>query len=138
MAGINGVSSKWEARVLFLSLLLLFFTVPHTLEDFATGEPAEAGLPAPLIALVVSTIFALQALGLFWIGQNKKRGVYVQIGIALFWPIAAGFAQLPTIFSGTPYRSGFISVFYVFGLIVVALLLLITAIISLRAGSKTS
>ena len=118
----------------FYSFLL--FHIP--LEDFATGEPAEAGLPAPLIALVVSTIFALQALGLFWIGQNKRRGVFVHIGIALFWPIAAGFAQLPTILNGTPYRSGFISVFYVGGLIIVAVLLLITAIISLRAGGQTS
>ena len=52
MATMNVMSSKWSQRVVVLSLLLLFFTIPHTLEDFATGEPAEAGVPAPLLSLV--------------------------------------------------------------------------------------
>ena len=112
MAIINGISSKWIQRVVFLSLLLLFFTIPHTLEDFATGEPAKAGAPAPLLALVISIIFSLQALGLFWLGQKRRRGLFTHIGIGLFWPIASGMAQLPTILSGAPYRSGVISIVY--------------------------
>ncbi len=35
--------------VVILSLLLFFFTVPHTLEDFALGEPARNGVPAPAL-----------------------------------------------------------------------------------------
>ncbi len=73
MMTANGFSSKWGQRVVVLSLLLLFFTIPHTLEDFATGEPAKAGIPAPLLSLVVSTIFFLQALGLYWLGQGRRR-----------------------------------------------------------------
>ena len=138
MAVINGISSKWIQRVVFLSLLLLFFTIPHTLEDFATGQPAKAGIPAPLLALVISIIFSLQALGLFWLGQKRRWGLFVQVGIGLFWPIASGIAQLPTILSETPYRSGVISIFYVGGMIVVGILLCISSIISLRVGSGTS
>jgi hypothetical protein len=138
MAVINGISSKWRQRVVFLSLLLLFFTIPHTLEDFATGEPAKAGIPAPLLALVISIIFSLQALGLFWLGQKWRCGLFVHVGIGLFWPIASGIAQLPTILSETPYRSGAISIFYVGGMIVVGILLCISSIISLRVGSRTS
>ncbi len=132
MATMNGISSKWSQRVVVLSFLLLFFTIPHTLEDFATGEPAEAGVPAPLLSLVVSTIFFLQALGLFWLGQGQRRGLYVHVGIGLFWPIASGFAQLPTIVNETPYRAGAISVIYVAGMIVVGILLCLSAIIALR------
>jgi len=138
MATINDISSKWRQRVVFLSLLLLFFTIPHTLEDFATGQPGKADIPAPLLALVISIIFSLQALGLFWLGQKRRRGLFVQVGIGLFWPIASGIAQLPTILSETPYRSGVISIFYVGGMIVVGILLCISSIISLSVGSKTS
>ena len=133
---MNIISSKWSRRVVILSLLLLFFTIPHTLEDFATGEPAEAGVPAPLLSLVVSIIFFLQALGLYWLGQGRRRGLFVHLGIGLFWPLASGIAQLPTILNETPYRSGAISVIYVVGIIVVGVLLFISSIIALQKGNK--
>jgi hypothetical protein len=128
---------KQQHRVVFLSVLLLFFVIPHTLEDFATGEPAKAGIPAPLLALVISAIIAMQALGLFWLGQERRSGLVVQVGVGLFWPLAAGMAQLPTILGGYPYRSGAISILYVGGMIVVGILLCISSIISLRAARGT-
>jgi hypothetical protein len=131
MGVMNRDTSKWIQSVVILSLLLLFFTIPHTLEDFATGEPAKAGVPAPVLSLVVSTVFFLQALGLFWLGQRRRWGIFVHVGIGLFWPVASGFAQLPNILNETPYRSGAISVFYVGGMIVIGILLFMSAIISL-------
>lgn len=122
--------------VVFLSILLFFFTVPHTLEDFAVGEPAEVGVPVALLSLVLSTLFALQALGLYWIGQGQRRGYLVQIGLGLFWPLAAGVAQLPTILGGGTYRSGFISVLYVLGIIVVGVSLLICALLAWRQAKR--
>jgi hypothetical protein len=138
MASINDISPKWASRVIFLSVLLLFFTIPHTLEDFAAGEPAKAGIPAPAIASVISVMIALQAIGLFWLGQKRPWGLFVHIGIGLFWSIASGIAQLPTILSDTPYRSGFISVLYVAGMIVIGVAICIAAILSLKVDSKTS
>ena len=120
-------------NVVMLSILLFFFSVPHTLEDFATGEPVKAGIPAPVLSLVVATVIALQALGLYWLGQNRRRGLFVQIGVGLFWPLASGVAQLPTILSGIPYRAGFISVFFVGGIIVIGVLLLLFSLTALRS-----
>jgi hypothetical protein len=134
MIRTNDKLGKWMRRVVLLSLLLFFFTVPHTLEDFATGQPAEAGIPAPVLALVISIIFSLQAIGLFWMGQGRRQGLFVQAGVGFFWPVASGVAQLPVILSGAPYRSGIVSLIYVFGMIVVGLLLLTCAVISLKAG----
>ncbi len=131
MTATINLSPEWRQRVVILSLVLLFFTIPHTLEDFATGEPAEAGIPASILSLVISIIFFLQALGLYWLGQERRRGVVVHVGIGLFWPVASGFAQLPTILNETPYRSGAISVFYVAGMILVGILLLIASVITL-------
>ena len=137
MSITNGVTSKWGQRIVFLSLLLIFFTIPHTLEDFATGEPAKAGVPAPILSLVVSAVFFLQTLGLYWVGQKQRRGIFIHLGIGLFWPVASGFAQLPTILSEATYRSGAISIFYVAGIIIVGVLLFISALFSLRDGTKS-
>lgn len=52
--------SNWGRGVFVLSLLLIFFALPHTLEDFATGEPAKAGAPEFVLAYVISGMFALQ------------------------------------------------------------------------------
>jgi hypothetical protein len=130
---MNG--SSWGTRIVVLSLLLFFFALPHTLEDFATGEPAKAGAPVLILAYVIAGMFALQGLGLFWIGRQIRRGYVIHAILGLFWPIAAGTAQLPNILSqGITYRAGFISVFYVGGMIVIGTLLFIVSILALRAG----
>ena len=131
MAKIKGKPTAMVRRVVILSILLLFFSVPHTLEDFATGEPGRAGIPAPVLSLVVATVLALQALGLYWLGQKQRRGFSVHAGVGLFWPMASGVAQLPTILSGVPYRSGFISILYVGGILVIGILLLVFSLAAL-------
>ncbi len=50
----------------------MFFTIPHTLEDFALGTPAKAGIPAPVLAFVISILFFLQGAGLYWLPQAGK------------------------------------------------------------------
>lgn len=124
--------SGLERAVVIASIVLLFFAVPHTLEDFATGEPAKAGIPAPALSLVVSAILGLQAVGLLLIGRGRRLGYGLHVAIGLFWPIASGVAQLPAILSGAVYRSGFISVFYVVGIMIVGLTLLVLAVIAAR------
>ena len=129
-------STNWISRVVLLSLLLMFFTIPHTLEDFATGAPAEAGLPASLLSFVISVIFFFQAAGLYWLGQGERKGLWVHLGLGLFWPLASGFAQLPSILGDAPYRDGFSSVLYVLGMIVIGILLAIASFLALRATKK--
>ena len=128
--------SHWGTGVVILSLLLFFFALPHVLEDFATGEPVKAGVPIFALAYVVAGLFALQGLGLFWIGRRMHRGYAIHAFLGLFWPIASGTAQLPTILSDGIYRAGFISVFYVGGMIVLGVLLLTSSILALRVNES--
>lgn len=128
--------SRWSTTVVILSLLLFFFTIPHTLEDFATGEPAKAGIPAAVISYVIAGMFSLQALALFWTGRRMHRSYIIHAFIGLFWPLAAGVAQLPTILSGNPYRTGFISVFYVGGMLLIGVLLFIVSLLALRTNTS--
>jgi hypothetical protein len=130
--------SVWTKSTVILSLLLFFFAVPHTLEDFALGEPAKNGVSAPVLALVVSSMFALQGLALYWAGQQELRSFYIHAGLGIVWPLAAGFAQLPVILTSSSYRSGFISVLYVIGMIATGILLFLTSLQALRAdGTRT-
>lgn len=133
---VDNRAASAKKIVVVLSIALLFFTIPHTLEDFATGEPAEANVPAPLIALVVSIVLALQAIGLYRLGKAKRSGFGIHIGIGIFWPLASAVAQLPSILSESTYRSGFISVFYVVAIIAVGLALAIISIIALTSHNR--
>ena len=115
-----------------MSVALVYFAVPHTLEDFAVGEPAEAGVPAVVLSLVVATIFAIQAAGLYWLGSGARRGYGAHLVVGLFWPVASGVAQLPAILDEATYREGFFSVLYVVGVLGVGVLLAIVSVVGLR------
>jgi hypothetical protein len=129
-------SSMWTVSVVSLSLLLFFFAIPHTLEDFAVGEPIEKGVPVSVLSFVVAALFALQGLALFWAGQRNRRSYFIHAGLGLLWPLAAGLAQLPVILTSGNYRSGFISVFYVAGMIVVGVLLFLASLQALKTSSR--
>lgn len=128
-------SSLWRVIVVILSLLLFFFAIPHTLEDFAVGEPVEKGISPTVLALVVAGLFALQGLALFWAGQQDRRSYFIHAGLGIVWPLAAGVAQLPVILASGNYRSGFISLFYVAGLIGIGILLFMASLQALRTGA---
>ena len=117
----------WKTSVVVLSLALILVALPHTLEDFAQGEPAKHGAAAPVLAEIVAGLFALQGWALFELGSQQRRGYLIHAGLGVLWPLAAGSAQLPVIFTGQPYRAGFVSLFYVFGMLSVGLLLLLAA-----------
>lgn len=121
-------------RVQVLSLLLFFFALPHTLEDFALGEPAKNGVPAPLLALLVASLFALQGLALFWLGRQRRSGYFLHAGLGIAWALAAGIEQLPVILAAGSYRSGWISVLYVAGMILIGVLLFLASLMA--AGAR--
>ena len=134
MSETKGKLSSWTVRVVTLSLLLFFFAIPHTLEDFAVGEPAKNGVSVLVLAFVVSGLFALQGLALFWAGQQDRRGYFIHAGLGILWPLAAGMAQLPVILASSNYRSGFISVMYVVGMIAIGILLFLASLQALKTS----
>ncbi len=95
-------------------------------------------MPAAVLALVVSLLFFVQALGLYWLGEGRRRGLIAHLAIGLFWPIASGLAQVPVILEQGNYREGTISVMYVAGLIVVGVLLVLSSWWVLRQVQPSS
>lgn len=127
---------KSKRIVVVLSVLLMLTVIPHTLEDFSIGEPAKNGIPMLVLQIVVAALITAQALGLYNLGGNHRRGYIIQMGAGLIWPLLAGSAQLPAILSGEPYRSGFISIFFVMGMIVSGILLFLASLQGLRVTPK--
>jgi hypothetical protein len=125
----------WRTSVVILSLALILVALPHTLEDFSQGEPAKHGAAAPVLAEVVAGLFAAQGWALFELGRQQRRGYLIHAVLGILWPLAAGSAQLPVIFTGQPYRAGLISLFYVFGMISLGLLLLLASLQGWRTAS---
>lgn len=136
MSALTDRWNGWTSTVILLSLLLFFFTVPHTLEDFALGEPAKAGISAPFLALAVAGFFALQGLALFWSGRGRSWGYVLHVALGAFWAITAGVAQLPNIVAPGAYRYGAISVLYVFGIVIVGALLALVSLWALRSAKR--
>ena len=127
---------RYKHIVVVLSLLLMILTIPHVLEDFALGEPAKNGVPELLLRGVVAGLITIQALGLYILGGNQRRGYFIQMVVGLIWPLLAGIAQLPAILSFRPYRAGFSSIFFVIGMIIMGALLFLTSIQALRITSR--
>lgn len=135
-AALPDAARKWVAILVPLSIALLYFSLPHTLEDFAAGEPLKKGIPPPVLSAVVSTLIAAQALGLFWLGRGLRRGLWVHAVLGVIWPLAAGFAQLPVILGPDPYRDGAISVLYVVGLLTIAPSITVLSVLGLRTPAE--
>lgn len=121
---------RWTV-VTLLSVALLFFSIPHVLEDFALGEPLKRGVPPAAIAFVVSVLLAAQGLGLHALGRRSIAGFRVHAGLGLLWAVAAGVAQVPELLQSTAYRSGVISAAYVIGVIAVGLALSVVSLLAL-------
>lgn len=129
---ITKEAPAWTRWVLGLSLALFFFALPHTLDDFALGEPAKNGVPAPVLAFLVAGLFTLQGLALYWLGRGKRSTFFLHAGLGLAWALAAGIEQLPVILASDSYRSGWISILYVAGMILIGLLLFGASLQALR------
>ena len=89
-------SAPGSARILVLSLMRLFFAIPHTLEDFALGEPAKAGVSAPVLSFAIALMIALQAVGIYWLGQGLRRGALVHVLPDWMYSRYTVYAALPT------------------------------------------
>ena len=133
---MNSKARRCKGIVVVLSLLLVLMVIPHTLEDFALDEPIKNDVPMLALQAVVAGLIAFQALGLYYIGGGRRRGYVIQMVVGLIWPLLAGIAQLPAILSGEPYRAGFISIFFVIGMLGMGALLFVTSLRGLLVTRK--
>ena len=118
--------------VILLYLVLAFFAVPHLIDDFLFGIPAEFGLSIHFTQ-VLAGIFIVIYLGiLIPLAQGKKGGLYSAMGMGIFLALAGILKHIPLIVQPGPYWSGWFSESLIFGLILSGIAVAVAALSALK------
>lgn len=118
--------------ILLLSVLLIVFTLPHSIEDVLHGEPARFGMGTASYAFGLALLYAFQGLCLYWVGAGHRYGLIGHILLGFGWGISAIFVHFPEALAPGMYRSGPISVGLLIGMALIGVALGITSAIDLR------
>jgi hypothetical protein len=115
-----------------LDLTLAAFAIPHLIDDFLFGIPAEFGL-SNRTAQILAGIFILLFLAIFMeLVRGRKRGVVGSMVMGIFLALAGILKHLPLMLKPGPYWSGWFSEFMIIGLILSGLGLAVLGTFSLR------
>lgn len=128
------MAEKKDYRWVIASYLVLaFFAVPHLIDDFLFGIPAEFGLSIQLTQ-VLSGIFIVIYLGiLIPLVQGKKAGLYGAMGMGGFLALAGILKHIPRILQPGPYWSGWFSEALIVGLILSGAAVILTGLFAPRS-----
>ena len=117
--------------------MLAFFTVPHLIDDFLFGIPAEFGLSVDL-AQVLAGAFNVLYLGiLIPLARGKNIALYSAMGMGGFLALAGVLKHLPLILQPGPYWSGWFSEALIIGMILAGLAVILAGWFDLRKRAKT-
>jgi hypothetical protein len=108
--------TRRSALTIAISLAGLPFIVPHVVEDFAEGIAQRVGLTTGAAAFLLGGWLALQSLGLILVGRERRAGWIITCGVGVVWSVVALVDHGPAIAAGG-FRSGFVSVVWVVGLV---------------------
>jgi hypothetical protein len=129
--------TKQLSKISFLYLLLAFFAVPHLIDDFLFGIPAEFGLSVHLTQ-VLAGVFMVIYLGIMIpLARGTKIGLYSAMGMGGFLALAGILKHLPLILQPGPYWSGWFSEALIMGLILTGLAVILTGMLVLRKITKS-
>ena len=103
--------------VISIYLLLAFFAIPHLIDDFLFGIPAEFGISVKL-AQFLSGVFIVLYLGiLIPLTRGKRSGVIAASAMGIFLALAGILKHIPLMLQPGPYWSGWFSEGLIIGLI---------------------
>ena len=126
----------FKKSVVPLYFLLGFFSFPHLIDDFLFGIPEEFGISVHLTQVLSGIFWVLYALILKGLVVNKRWGLSWGIFMGIFLALAGILKHIPLIIKPGPYWSGWFSETLIIGMIITGILLAVSGIITLRAGSK--
>ncbi|GAC1401910.1 MAG: hypothetical protein NVS4B12_13140 [Ktedonobacteraceae bacterium] len=131
MDSSNMAFTNWQQGVIWLSLLLLWVSIAHSLEDFVYGIPARFGLSVVTAALVLGAGYVVQATGILLASKNQRSGYMLTLTTGAGWTIAAAADHLKEILTVWPYREGVISKVLEVGIMLVGAALAIASLVVL-------
>lgn len=114
---------QYTNTVLSVGLLLSFFAIPHLIDDFLYGIPAEFGMSNQFAQFLSGIFTILLLLVLIWVSRGKKIGFIGSIFLGTILALAGILKHIPHIIQPDPYWSGWFSEVMIFGLIVSGIIL---------------
>ena len=131
----KSLAIKRTGSVIAFYLLLAFFAIPHLIDDFLYGIPADFGISVRL-AQFLGGVFIVIYLGiLIFLVQGRKRGVIAAIGMGTLLALAGILKHIPLMILPGPYWSGWFSEGLIIGLIMSGLGVAGAGIAALRTAT---
>ena len=97
--------SNWVVGV---GTVVVAFAVPHFVDDFLYGIPAEFGLTNPQAQVLGGLFFAMLTVILVMAGRGLRIGYYGALCFGVFLAAAAALRHLDGILASEPYWGGLI------------------------------
>ncbi len=120
----------WSDRVVFVAAIFTGFGAAHLIDDFLFGVSTEIGIPNNISQIMALAFFAALT-GLTALAARGRRQSYLGlIIIGILLALAELLKHVPEILAASYYRSGALSVSFVFGLLVSSI---VTAAVAFRA-----
>jgi hypothetical protein len=115
-----------------VALILSFFAIPHLIDDFLYGVPAEFSLSVPLTQVLAGVFAVALTLSIVLAGRDRRAGYYACLFWGVFLALAGVLKHIPRILNPGPYWSGWFSEFLIYGLVISGITLGVVSIWALR------
>lgn len=115
-----------------LYLALAFFSIPHLIDDFLFGIPAEFGISVQLAQFLGGVFFVLYLGILIPLVRGLRAGVISAISMGCFLALAGILKHIPLMLQPGPYWSGWFSEGLIIGMIVSGISLAYTGMAALK------
>jgi hypothetical protein len=129
---------KLGKLVLGSGIMLSFFAIPHLIDDFLFGIPAEFGLSNQLAQILGGVFTVALLLVLMMVSRNQRAGYYGAAFLGAFLALAGTLKHIPRMILPGPYWSGWFSEMLIYGLILSGLTLFCLSILTIRYSSNRS
>lgn len=126
------LNNRRSNRVVAVALVMTFFAIPHLIDDFLFGIPAEFGLDVQVTQVLAGVFAVALTLSIVLAGRDHRAGYIACLFWGVFLALAGILKHLPRMLNPGPYWSGWFSEFLIYGLIVSGVVLAAVSVRALR------
>jgi hypothetical protein len=111
------VHNRLENLILLNLAILFSLAIPHLIDDFLYGIPADFGLTNPQAQVLSSLFTAVTIVVVILVARQKQSGYISAASLGIFLALAGILKHIPLILRPGPYWGGLFSESLIIGLI---------------------
>lgn len=121
--------------VIFVLTALTFFAIPHLIDDFLFGIPAEFGLTNQGAQILSGWFSVILVLIFVLVARDRPIGYYLSAFLGAFLALAVILRHIPRMTQPGPYWSGWFSELLIYGVGVSGIVTLVLSVMALTKKS---